>query len=115
MPERARAVQYVRLVSEMLATRAWIGSYHSFTFPDAFACGLHEDPQKAKDGMLHAQRMWNIIKHAEDVVHGDETNVVGLQKLLDDMAFHRHQISRELVAQAIRCGWDHEDNEFQCM
>ena len=118
-PERARAVQFVRLVCEMLKTRMWCGFYHAWTFPDVFASGLHEDDDTAKDGMFRAKKIWEIIQRAEVILHEEDDtrrkNAVGLRKLLDDMGFHKHQINREMIAQAISTGWDHTDTDFQCM
>ena len=31
------------------------------------------------------------------------------------MGFHRHQITRELIAHAKSTEWDYADNDFQCM
>ena len=103
--QESTAGQYLLLLLEITATRAWPMSLNATCCPGMFAAVLH--PTAAVSAMLHIKATYDIIKKAEALAIGPRPHMLKntLIKVLDDVAFHRWQFVLEFWARAARSNW----------
>ena len=103
--QESTAGQYLLLLLEITATRAWSMSLNTTCCPGIFAAVLH--PTAAVSAMLHIKATYDIIKKAEALAIGPRPHMLKntLIKVLDDVAFHRWQFVLEFWARAARSNW----------
>ena len=89
------------LVVEIASARAWSQQMFGILMPNITA-GLLSTVEQRRDGTMQVmQRLANALLEAEKNCH-----IAGLRKVLNDIAFHKTQLVRELFKIGEDCGWD---------
>ena len=103
--EQQRASRLFRLVISQMSHRAWSMSYHSGTLPDMALGVLHSDRVLAQNALHIVRDVWKIIEQAEKAVQDGHPQKFHIQDALNKIAFHKHQLVRELIGVAAQGGW----------
>jgi hypothetical protein len=110
--EQRRAEKLLDLILQLLSIRAWSEAYHAHTLPDMFAAALHPNAEVARSTFDRIKSLWTAIEAAE--AH-ESKGRAGVDRLLNMLGFHKHQLVREFIATCMLAGWDPFHRDVQVM
>lgn len=83
-------------------------------FTNAFASINHAEPRERARGIKYLKLTWERVLHAEKLVDDEATDLEvreTLRQVLNDLAWHKSQVARELYLVGKAGGWDEKDPE----
>ena len=111
--EKVKLAEFWTLATEIASARSWSQTQFVMCQPHGFAASLHPDEQLANACLREQRRVWECVLIAERAV-GPHSELSAGQKqaltsLLQELAWNRIQISREVYLTAQESAWNAGD------
>ena len=107
--------QYALFVLELACERTWAQAPFIMMLPHLMASVLHEDDQKAQEGLHRVRDIWAAVRLAESIALGQEAAAAdvkrGVQQLLTDVGWHKTQLAREVEGLGAQGRWQSTDEQ----
>ena len=106
--------RFYDLVIEISAARCWSQTLYTTCLPNFFAAIHHVDMAERKACMQQVRDVWTAVLAAEEYLRSVDANAEvkkALAGILADAAWHKLQVSRELLAVCRQGGFDPADEE----
>lgn len=118
--ELGKLQEYWCLLYELASARCWSQSLYTTCLPNSFAALLHDDRGLAQQHLDLIHRTLEAVQKAESLVFGDldpscskKVKEAVHKLLVNDLAWNRLQVTRELWARCEGCHWQVSDSELQ--
>jgi hypothetical protein len=93
----ARAENFMCMMVELIAQRAWQQAERSVVLPDVIFTFFDTSPEKSEAGLAKAKRVWSTILHAVKVRESGYRGKTLVKAVLDDCYFAENALVKDLM------------------
>ena len=104
------------LLVELGSARSWSQIQFAACLPNAFAAVLHPEQGLADRSLKGQRRTWAAVLQAEKLLASESlprASHAALSKLLNDMAWHRLQLAREIYLVGTEGSWSSQNAQIK--